>query len=132
MAQYEILIKTDISDKENRNLAIEKEQEAEKDLAKEGANISNALKYAVTTMAKSTVMSVVPELVRDARVSQAINFGMTLAQSAIAFAVNPAFGAASLAISVGGDLLSYTLASRRERIANTVDLQRAGYLNRSR
>lgn len=132
MAQYEILIKTDITDQENKNLATDKKTEQEKALAKTNQTIESAVDYMIVSTAKNVVMNVVPEFVRDSRVVDRINFAMNMAQTVTAFAVNPILGVAHLTTQVANDLIGYTLASRRERLGQTINLERAGYLNRSR
>lgn len=133
MAQYEILIKTEIDDKEAKNLASDgKKTETEKALAKTNSSIQNAVNYMITNTARNVVMNVVPEFVRDSRVSDRINFALNMVQTAQAFAINPIFGTAQLAMQVGNDIVGYLLNSRRERERLEVNLQRAGYINRSR
>lgn len=133
MAQYEILIKTDITDEENKNIANDKKQtDEQKALAKTNASIEHAIDYMITNTARSVVTNVVPELVRDSRVNDRINFAMNMVSTAQAFAVNPIFGTATLIMQTANDLIGYTLNARKEALRNDVNLQRAGYLNRSR
>ena len=133
MAQYEILIKTELTDEEAKNLASDgKKTETEKALAKTNASIQHALNYMITNTARTVVTNVVPELVRDSRVSDRINFAMNAVQTAQAFAINPIFGTAQLTMQVANDLIGYALNTRKEALRQNVTLQRAGYLNRSR
>ena len=133
MAQYEILIKTELTDEEAKNLASDgKKTETDKALAKTNASIQNALNYMITNTARTVVTNVVPELVRDSRVSDRINFAMNAVQTAQAFAINPIFGTAQLTMQVANDLIGYALNTRKEALRQNVTLQRAGYLNRSR
>lgn len=133
MAQYEILIKTELTDEDAKNLASDgKKTEAEKALAKTNASIQHALNYMITNTARNVVTNVVPELVRDSRVSDRINFAMNAVQTAQAFAINPIFGTAQLTMQVANDLIGYTLNAQKQFYRNQVNLQRAGYLNRSR
>lgn len=133
MAQYEILIKTEISDEDNKNIASDNKKTKEKDsISKTQTSVEHAIDYMITTTAKSIVTSVVPELVRDTRVSDRINFAMNMVQTAQAFAINPVFGAAQLTMQIAGDILGYALNQRRENLRGEVMWQRAGYINRSR
>lgn len=133
MAQYEILIKTDITDEENKNLASDQKKTKEQNaLAKTSQSVNHALEYMTTNMARTVVMSVVPELVRDSRVAQRINFAMNMVQTAQAFAINPIFGTAHLIMQTANDLIGYTVNAQKQFYRNEINLQRAGYLNRSR
>lgn len=133
MARYEILIKTDISDEQNKNLASDKQKTTEeKALAKTTDSIQHAVDYMITNTARTVVTNVVPELVRDSRVTDRINFAMNMVQTAQAFAINPIFGTATLLLQTSNDIIGYMLNVRKEALRNEVNLQRAGYINRSR
>lgn len=132
MATYEIIIKSEL-DGDDSNLAGSKKKDSEEDnTAKASGEIKNALKYATIQSARQLVISKVGTVTRNNLLQQKIDLAMGMAQSAVAFAIDPVYGAINLGISLISQTIDANLKMEKQRNRTTVLAERAGYLNRSR
>lgn len=132
MATYEIIIRQEQEDNDN-NLAGKKPKEQEEtNTAKGSSTIKSALKYATIQSARQLVVSKVGAVARDNLLQRKIDLAVGIAEHAVAFAINPVFGAINLGISLISQSIDYSLKLEKQTNRTTVLAERAGYLNRSR
>ena len=134
--QYEltIYVKGGKGNKEDENLAGDKDEEKKKkdNEAEEGAQIIKAKAMFLMNTAKTLVVSKVGEYTRDSLLQRKINAAMDAAETAIAFAIDPVFGAVRMAISYGSQAIDYRANVSKQNSRLSVMGERAGYINRSR
>ena len=131
MATYEIIIKHEIDD-DNDNLAGSKKKDKEDNTAKEKAEVKKALKYATIQSARQLVVSKVGVTTRNNLLQQRVDLAVSMAQHAVAFAIDPVFGAINLGISLISQTIDASIKLEKQSNRTGILAERAGYLNRSR
>lgn len=130
---YEIIIRQGDGAEDKSNLAGGSKKTAEeKALAKTKNQMAGALKYAALQSTRELVVSRVGEFTRNNLLQQQIDAGINIAQTAMAFAVNPWLGAVTLATQVLSSVITYQTNVTKEAHRLGVTRERAGYMNRSR
>lgn len=133
MEQYEIVIVNDTGGDGNKsNLAGQGKSKNEDNLSTQNEQIGKVVKYAAIQSARQLIVSKVGATTRNNMLQRRIDVAMGIAQDAAAFAINPVFGAINLGIRAASQAIDYNLRLEKQYNANRINLERAGYLNRSR
>lgn len=134
MASYEIIIRNEVEEDKNEateNLAGQKKSK-DKSTAKSDKTLKNALRYVALNSTRELVVSKIGSVARNNLLQRKIDVAISMAQTAIAFAINPALGAVTMATSLISQTIDYNLALEKQRNVSEVMWQRAGWINRSR
>lgn len=131
MEQYEIVIVNETDDNKS-NLAGQGKNKNEDNVATPTKELGKLAKYATLQGVRTLVVSRVGELSRDNMLQRRIDFGISIAQDAMAFMIHPAIGAINLAIKAVSTAIDFAVKQQKQTVVNTINLERAGYLNRSR
>lgn len=131
MEQYEIVIVNETKNKDTSNLAGQGDKN-EDNIAQVDAKVGKALQYAAIQSARQLVVSKVGEVTRNNMLQRRIDTAISLAEDVVAFAVNPVFGAINLGIKVASQAIDYSVNLEKQTTRNIINLERAGYINRSR
>lgn len=132
MEQYEIVIVNDTGDDGTSNLAGQGKDKNEDNIATPGQQVAKVLKYAALQSVRTLIVSKVGEVTRDNMLQRRIDLGISVAEDAIAFAIHPVFGAINLGVKIASQAIDYQNNLTKQTRRNTINLERAGYLNRSR
>ena len=136
MASYEIIIRNEVEEDKNEateNLAGQDSASIEdKAIAKAKSTTKRALRYVAINSTRELVISKVGAVTRNNLLQRKIDTVMSIAQTAIAFSVNPVLGAVTLATSAISRVIDLNLALEKQRNVSEVMWQRAGWINRSR
>lgn len=144
MERYEIIIQdrrskkpTNVAGEDDRrnktNVSGEDEEDKEKNDQKESnkATLKLITKTAISE-ARSLIVSRVGELTRDSLLQQKIDDTLNIVDTAMAFAIHPAYGLVNMATKQASRMIQYTIENQKEYQRLTISLQRASYINRSR
>ena len=141
MERYEIVIK-DETQKEWSNISgegrpmpsnVAGQEEAPANYKEE--KTSTMLKVVAKTsinQARSLIVSRIGEIQRDTLLQQKIDDSINIVETAMAFYVNPIYGAINLGTSTISKLMTRQIETEKEQHRLNVSLRRAGYINRSR
>lgn len=136
MASYEIIIRNEVEEDKNEateNLAGQDSTSIEdKAIAKAKSTTKRALRYIAINSTRELVISKVGAVTRNNLLQRKIDTVMSMAQTAIAFSVNPVLGAVTLATSAISRVIDLNLSLEKQRNVSEVMWQRAGWINRSR
>lgn len=135
MATYEIIIKNQTTEEDDNNLAGQEqnqEEKKDKNTAQPSSQIKNIMRYVALNSTRELVVSKVGELTRNNLLQRKIDAGIGIAQTAVAFAINPYLGAVTLATQVASQMIDYNVNVTKQSARLEVMGERAGYINRSR
>ena len=134
MATYEIIIRNEGEGEDTtikKNIAGQS-QSKQKASAKESSQLKNALRYVALNTTRELVVSKIGAATRNNLLQRKIDTAIQLGQTALAFAVNPALGAVTVATSIISQAIDYNLAVEKQTNRTRRDWERAGWINRSR
>ena len=134
MATYEIIIRNEGEGEDTtikQNIAGQS-QSKQKASAKESPQLKNALRYVALNTTRELVVSKIGAVTRNNLLQRKIDTAIQLGQTALAFAVNPALGAVTVATSIISQAIDYNLAVEKQANRTRRDWERAGWINRSR
>lgn len=141
MERYEIVIKDETQKEWNNisgegqpmpsNVAGQDEQPVNYKEEKTSTMLKVVAKASIN-QARSLIVSRIGEFQRDTLLQQKIDDTINIVDTAMAFYVNPVYGAINLATSTASKLITRQIETEKEQNRLSVSLRRAGYINRSR
>ena len=142
MERYEIIIQdkrtkkpTNVSgedDKKKKSNVAGEDEEKKQDQENKGITTAKVVAKKVVEEVRTLIVPHIADLSRDSLLQQKVDASLNIIDTAVSFYVNPVYGAINLANKVASTSIQYIFQLQKEQNRLSVELRRAGYINRSR
>ena len=142
MERYEIIIQdrttkkpTNVAGEDGKkkksNVAGEKDENKQEQQDK-GIGTAKVVAKNIVNEARLLIVPHIADISRDSLLQQKVDATLNMLDTAVSFYVNPVYGAINLANKMASTSIQYIFQLQKEQNRLSVELRRAGYINRSR